>query len=50
MSSKRLKLWSEGFPRSEDDVLARYYYAAKQIDAGVIVRITSDCPLIDPRG
>lgn len=34
---------------SEDDVLARYYYTAKENDLEVVVRITSDCPLIDPK-
>lgn len=34
---------------NECDVLDRYYKAAKKFNANIIVRITSDCPLIDPR-
>lgn len=33
---------------SEYDVLSRYYEAALQSNAEIIVRITSDCPFIDP--
>lgn len=36
------------FVGSEDDVLDRFYQTAKKFMGDIIVRITSDCPLMDP--
>ena len=38
----------ETFQGSEQDVLDRFYFAAKQFAGDTIVRITGDCPLTDP--
>lgn len=38
----------KSFAGSENNVLDRYYQAAKKFKIDIIVRITSDCPLIDP--
>jgi len=33
---------------SAEDLLDRHYQAAKAFRADIIVRVTSDCPLVDP--
>jgi spore coat polysaccharide biosynthesis protein SpsF len=38
----------ESYAGSENDVLDRYYQAAKRYGAETIVRASPDCPLIDP--
>ena len=42
------KLGVQGYAGSLDDVLDRVYCAAKQASAATIMRITGDCPLLDP--
>ena len=43
-----LKWGVKAYRGSEENVLKRYYEAAKENEVDNIVRITSDCPLIDP--
>ena len=38
----------ETFQGSEQDVLDRFYFAAKQFAGDIVIRITGDCPLTDP--
>ena len=46
---KITKEWNyDVFRGSENDVLDRYYQAVKNIKPTWVVRVTSDCPLIDP--
>ena len=45
-----VKLLQENIFRGDpENVLDRYYQCAKEYNADIIVRITADCPLIDPR-
>ena len=37
------------FIGSEKNVLERYYEAAKQHNLDIVIRVTSDCPFVDPK-
>ena len=45
IAEKEKVIWFKG---SKEDVLERYYLAAKENNLDIVVRITSDCPCIDP--
>lgn len=48
VASEAARLGAQTYRGSADDVLDRFAGAARAAQAGVIVRITADCPLIDP--
>ena len=42
------KLGYEIYRGNENNVLDRYYHAAKKYQPEIVVRVTGDCPIIDP--
>ncbi|MDY0883191.1 UDP-2,4-diacetamido-2,4,6-trideoxy-beta-L-altropyranose hydrolase [Dongia soli] len=48
VAAEATRLGFEVFRGDESDVLSRYLGAARHVDADIIMRVTADCPLIDP--
>lgn len=46
--SKKLSIDFFSLTGSENDVLRRYFYCAKKFSSKNIIRVTSDCPFINP--
>ena len=44
-----IRLGFDVYRGSENNVLSRYHEAANKFKANIIVRVTGDCPLIDPK-
>lgn len=49
IEAETLRCGANVFRGSEEDVLSRYYRAAKMNNIDIVIRITSDCPLIDSK-
>ena len=48
IAAEAMRAGATVFRGSEGDVLDRYYQAARATNADIILRATSDCPLLDP--
>ncbi|EHQ30549.1 cytidylyltransferase domain-containing protein [Mucilaginibacter paludis] len=49
IEAEALRIGVPCYRGSLDNCLDRHYQAGKKYDAGIVIKIPSDCPLIDPR-
>lgn len=48
VAAEARRIGVEVYRGSENDVLDRYWQAARALKADIVMRVTSDCPLLDP--